>query len=249
MSGVDRLWPRERYKDYYVLLSAWLVANALPHLVVALAYRKIYYQLSPPAMLATEASLNLLNFFIPILVVRFYFREPVAKSTRWNWSGLKVLGWGVVGFGSSFGVSLLLNRLTGNQTIQYAPVGSRSFSQHEMQAMALMLLFLPAAGEEMMFRGMLQSYITRLSGRWAGICIAAVLFAVRHHPSDIYFGLLNHASLGAWINRFVGLYLVAFIFCFVRDRARSTWASWISHMLLIGLIIVVGQLWKSFLPQ
>lgn len=238
-----------KFQAYSVLLSAWLIANALPHVVVALAYRKIYYQLSPPAMLATEASLDLLNFFIPVLAVRFCFKEPVFESTGWNWSGLKVLGWGAMGFISWFGVILLLNWLTGNQTIQYVPVGSRSFSRHELQAMALMLLFLPAAGEEMMFRGMLQSYITRLDGRWVGICVAAVLFAVRHHPSDIYFGLLNHASLAAWINRFVGLYLGGFIFCFIRERARSTWASWIAHMMMIGLILVVSQLWKSFLPE
>jgi len=66
-----------------------------------------------------------------------------------------------------------------------------------------MLLVLPAACEEMMFRGFLQGYCTRLFGSAAGLLLPAVLFAVRHHPSDIYFGLLNHASAAAWANRFL----------------------------------------------
>jgi membrane protease YdiL (CAAX protease family) len=78
--------------------------------------------------------------------------------------------------------------------------------------------------------------------------VTAVLFAFRHHPSDIYFGLLNHASALAWVNRFVGLYALAFIFGFVRERVRSTWASWICHMLMEGTIIIVGHLWRWFLP-
>ena len=111
-----------------------------------------------------------------------------------------------------------------------------------------MLLLLPAAGEEMMFRGFLQGYCTRLLGWAAGLLIPAVLFAARHHPSDVYFGRLDHASSAAWANRFLQLYLCALILGFVRRKAESAWASWLMHMGIIILSIVVGQLWKAFLP-
>jgi membrane protease YdiL (CAAX protease family) len=108
-----------------------------------------------------------------------------------------------------------------------------------------MLLLLPAAGEEMMFRGFLQGYCTRLLGRAAGLLIPAVLFAARHHPSDVYFGRLHHASLAAWANRFLQLYVCALILGLVRQKAGSVWASWLMHMGIIVLMIVVGQLWRA----
>ena len=245
---LDQLGPRALWRIYSVLLGAWLIANATPHVVVALTSGKIYYQLSPPLLLVTEASLDLLNFLVPILVVRFYFKEPVRQACGWDWTGWKVAVAGVAGFAVWLSLALLLNRVTHNQSIQYAPIGSGPFSRLDMQAMALMLLVLPAAGEEMMFRGMLQSYLTRFSGKVVGIAVPAILFAVRHHPSDVYFARLNHASAAAWLNRFVGLYALAFILGFVRHRTRSSWASWITHMLIIGTIIIVGHLWRPFLP-
>ena len=83
--------------------------------------------------------------------------------------------------------------------------------------LALMLILLPAAGEEMMFRGFLQGYCSRFFGRTLGLLLPAVLFAMRHHPSDIYFGHLNHASPAAWANRFTQLYRGALVFGFARE--------------------------------
>jgi membrane protease YdiL (CAAX protease family) len=231
------------------LLGSWLVANGLTHILVWLTTGGIYYQLPPKQMLAAEGSIDLLNFVIPLLVMQWIFRErSIVEATGWHWTGPRVVYWGLAGFVLFMAVSLLANHVFQSQTIQYAPVGSGPFTRTDLRIMALGVLVLPAACEEMMFRGFLQGYCTRLFGRAIGILLPAALFAVRHHPSDIYFARLQHASLAAWANRLVQLYGVAFIFGFVRHKARSTWASWLMHTGAEVLIIVIGQLWRPFVP-
>jgi membrane protease YdiL (CAAX protease family) len=231
------------------LFGSWLVANGLTHLLVWFTTGRIYYQLPPKEMLAAEASIDLLNFVIPLLVMRWIFREEsIVEATGWRWTGVRVVYWALAGFLFFLAVSLLANHAFRNQIIIYAPVGAGPLTQTDLRIMAIMLLLLPAAGEEMMFRGFLQGYCTRLYGSVVGLLVPAVLFAARHHPSDIYFGRLQHASAAAWANRFVQLYLGALMLGFVRLKARSTWASWLVHTGTIALILVIGQLWKAFVP-
>lgn len=229
------------------LLGSWLIANALTHFLVWVTTGGIYYQLPPKEMLAAEASIDLLNFIIPVLVMHWIFREPsIAAAAGWCWTGARVVYWALAGFLVFLAVSIAANHVFRNQTIVYAPVGSGPLTQLDLRIMAVMLLLLPAACEEMMFRGFLQGYCTRFFGRVVGLLLPAVLFAWRHHPSDVYFGRLQDASLPAWANRFVQLYLLALILGYVRLKARSTWASWLVHTGTIFLIIVVGQLWRPF---
>lgn len=231
------------------LLGSWLLANGLTHLLVLFTTGGIYYQLPPKEMLAAEASIDLLNFIIPLLVMRWVFREKsIVKVTAWRWTGARVVYWALAGFLLFMAVSILANRAFRNPPIQYAPVASSPLTQGDLRLLTLMLLFVPAAGEEMMFRGFLQGYCTRLYGSVVGLLLPAVLFAARHHPSDVYFGRLNHASAAAWANRFVQLYVGALILGFVRLKARSTWASWLVHTATLASIIVLGQLWKAFVP-
>jgi membrane protease YdiL (CAAX protease family) len=114
---------------------------------------------------------------------------------------------------------------------------------------ALMLLIFPALGEETMFRGFLQTRLTAMYGSATGILVPAALFAIRHHPSDIYFGIVNHVPLTGWLNRGVQLYLGAVIFGLVRHSARSTWASWILHMMVIFLILILGGVFRGILGR
>jgi len=186
------------------LLGSWLVANGLTHLLVWLMAGRIYYQLPPGQSLAAEASIDLLNFVIPLLVMRWKFREKsVVAVTGWRWTGNGVVYWTLAGFALFMIVSFLGNLAFRNQTIEYGPSASMPLTRSDLRLLTVMLLVLPAACEEMMFRGFLQGYCTRLFGSAAGLLLPAVLFAVRHHPSDIYFGLLNHASAAAWANRFL----------------------------------------------
>ena len=91
-----------------------------------------------------------------------------------------------------------------------------------------------------MFRGFLQPRLTALWGTTAGVLATAALFAIRHHPSDISFGMVNGVPLAGWVNRGVQVYAGAVVFGLVRLFAGSTWASWILHMLIVALILILG---------
>ena len=84
-------------------------------------------------------------------------------------------------------------------------------------------------------------------GATAGILVPAALFAFRHHPSDIYFGIVNQVPPAGWANRAVQLYLMAVVFGLVRHFARSTWASWMLHMMIIIMTIITGGFLRGLL--
>jgi membrane protease YdiL (CAAX protease family) len=225
------------------LLLTWFAANALTHLVVAVTTGGIYYQLPLYALLGAEASIAFLNFLLPVLAVRFVLGERVSFSAGfgWRWTGWRIPALAVAGFAAFILVSMACDRAFGNRIIAYGAAGMAGpVSRADYLVMALMLLVLPALGEETMFRGFLQTRLTTMFGAWAGILIPAALFAVRHHPSDIYFGIVNHVPPAGWANRGVQLYVGAVIFGLVRHWARSTWASWAFHMMIIVLILVLG---------
>ena len=231
------------------LLGSWLVANGLTHSLVWLTTGRIYYQLPPGLSLSAEASIDLLNLLIPLFVMRWRFREKsILSVTGWRWTGVGIFGWALAGFAAFMAIAMASNYAFGNQTIEYAPSASTPLTKSDLRLLALMLLFLPAVGEEMMFRGFLQGYCTRFFGKSVGLLLPAVLFAMRHHPSDIYFGFLNHASPAAWANRFTQLYLGALVFGFVRMKAGSTWATWLMHSGILVMILIIGRLWKAFVP-
>lgn len=234
--------------ELIVLLASWFIANALTHVIVALATGGIYYQLPLYGMLGAEASIAFLNFVIPILALRLFLKEKVsfAGSFGWKWTGWRVPAFAVGGFGVFMLLSMVTNWMFANKTLQYGGpgmAGPRSASDYLV--FTLMLLIFPALGEETMFRGFLQTRLTATYGSTVGVLAPAVLFAIRHHPSDVYFGVLNHVPLAGWLNRGVQLYLGAAIFGLVRHYARSTWASWIFHMMIILLILILGGFFRG----
>ena len=226
-----------------VLLLTWFLANSLTHAVVAALTGRIYYQLSLHALLAAEASISLLNFLLPVLVVRYVLGERNSFSTAfgWQWTGWRVFLTAAGGFAAFIGLSLAANWLFGGQTIQYGFRGMAGpSSRFDYLLYTLMLVACPALGEETMFRGFLQPRLAAVWGTAAGVLATAALFALRHHPSDIYFGVINGVPLAGWVNRAVQLYGGAIVFGLVRLVARSTWASWMLHMMIIALILIVG---------
>ncbi len=226
-----------------VLLLTWLAANTLTHIIVAIATGGIYYQLPFLALISAEASIALLNFLLPIVAVRLVLRESLSFGSTfgWTWTGWRIPVLAGAGFLAFMLLASASNSVFGNQVIAYgAPGMAGPVSRVDYLIMTLMLLALPAMGEETMFRGFLQTRFTAMYGSALGILLPAVLFAVRHHPSDVYFGAVNHVPLAGWANRGVQLYLGAVMFGLVRHWARSTWASWAFHMMIILFILVLG---------
>ena len=233
-----------------VLLITWFAANALTHVIVAVVTGGILYQLPLLAFQGAEASIYLLNFLLPILAVRYVLKEPLsfAGSFGWRWTGWKVPALACGGFVAFMLLCIVTNWLFANRIISYgAPGMAGPVSRMDYLVCMLVLLIFPAMGEETMFRGLLQTRLTAMYGATAGIMVPAALFAIRHHPSDIYFGIVNHVPPAGWANRAAQLYLMAVVFGLVRHFARSTWASWMLHMTIIILIIITGGFLRGLL--
>jgi membrane protease YdiL (CAAX protease family) len=231
-----------------VLLFTWFAANALTHATVATATGRIYYQLSLFGLLGAEASISLLNFLLPVLALRYVLRQTgsFSASFGWKWTGWRIPLPAMCGFIAFMLLSMASNWAFAGATIQYGSPGMAGpESRVDYLVFTLMLLVCPAMGEETMFRGFLQPRLTAMYGATAGVLISAALFAIRHHPSDIYFGIVNGVPAAGWANRAVQLYVGAVIFGLVRHFARSTWASWILHMMIIVLILILGGFFRG----
>ncbi len=234
-----------RGKRVGVLLGSWLAANFLTHILVFLSTGKIYYQLSPTNSLLMESSIAFLNLIIPILALKYILKEKgLVSYLGWRWKNSQVLLGGTIAFLASWGLMALVGQALSWKIISYDT--GQQYSRGNLIFMAIYLLVLIPAGEETMHRGFLQRGFTDAYGGTLGVLIPALLFGLRHLPSDIYFGWLHHSPPAAYINRFFQLYVGAIIWGLARHYTRSTWASWIPHVLYIIIItFVMGGLFKA----
>ena len=222
-----------------VLLSVWLIANFIPHLVAFLATGKIYYQLPVVWVIVAESSIMLLNFLLPMFALRYIFKQTgdPLSNLGWRWNGWRTVGVGL------FGLCVTLIVAVGTQQLIGDPVSTpgQSFTTIGELAMAMVLLLvLTAAAEETMFRGWIQTTLTQDYGVWVGIGVTALLFGIRHLPMDLYGGFSQQVPPSAWISRMLQLYVGAVVFGVVRHWAKSTWASWIMHEGFLLLIVLLG---------
>lgn len=229
----------KRESKLLVLLSGWLIANFIPHLIVFLSTGKIYYQLPAVWMIAAESSIILLNLFLPVIALRCIFKQSGDTLTNlgWRWNGWRTVWIGL------FGLLVMLIVSVGTQRTIGDPLSTpgQSFSSPgELTMVLVLLLVLTAAAEETMFRGWIQTTLTQDYGVFVGIGVTAFLFGLRHLPMDLYSGLSQHAPLSAWISRMLQLYIGAVVFGIVRYWARSNWASWIMHEGFLLLIVLLG---------
>ena len=235
-----------RRKRLAILLGSWVVANFLTHLVVFLATGKIYYQLSPTNSVFMEFSIALLNLLIPILALKYLLKEKegLVSYLGWRWKDSPVLLGGVIAFLASWGLMALLGQAFSWKIINYAT--GHHYSRGDLIFLAIYLVVLTPAAEETMHRGFLQRGFTDAFGATLGVLIPAILFGLRHLPSDLYFGWLHHSPPAAYINRFLQLYLGAIIWGLARHYTKSTWASWIPHILYIIIpTFIMGGLFKA----
>ncbi|HDN80697.1 MAG: hypothetical protein DRI61_13105 [Chloroflexi bacterium] len=217
-----------------ILLSVWLVANFAPHILVFFVKKKICYQLNTMWIMLTESSIMLLNLLLPVLVL-LPRKDHIFQGLGWRWGGWHTMWIGLIGFVVFIAIALVSQRTIG------APLSSsgRQISSHEFIMTSTLLLVLTPAAEETMFRGYIQTALTRSYGVWIGIGGTALLFGLRHLPMDLYNGIVQRAPSSAWLSRMLQLYIGALLFGIVRHWAGSTWASWIMHesimMVIVGL--------------
>ncbi|MFQ6058392.1 MAG: type II CAAX prenyl endopeptidase Rce1 family protein [Anaerolineae bacterium] len=226
-----------------LMLAVWLVANFVPHGLIYLFTGKVYLQFSPYAGFAGEISTMLLNLLLPLLALR-YLSPARSTSLRdalaWRWRGWSTLGWGVLGYALGMAAALAINVGLG-PPFSYG-AGIQPASRLELVLLLLILVVLIAVttlGEETMFRGYLQTELTERYGAWVGILLPALLFGLRHLPSDLYYG--QGASPAMWLSRLSQLYLGAVVFGLTRHAARSTASTWIMHLLTYLTAIFLGR--------
>ncbi len=190
-------------------------------------------------MIVAESTIMLLNLLLPILALRYIFKQTgnIFSSLGWKWNGWRTVWIGFLGFIVLLVITVVTQVLIGD------PVSTpgRDFTSFVELVMALVLLLvLTAVAEETMFRGWIQTTLTQDYRAWVGIGVTALLFGLRHLPMDLYGGFSLQSPPSAWVSRMIQLYVGAIIFGIVRHWAKSTWASWIMHEGFLVLIVLLG---------
>lgn len=229
------------------IVLVWLIANfAIIGLVSWLrgGWYAGWLQNPVAGMLAQLGLVMLPNLLLPILMLRFWWPEPITSlrdALGWRWQGWRTVLAGVAGFAPLLAVMFLTSSFIG-PSIPYGVPGVEPISAHSLGEIAgvllLLLLFvgLTVAAEETMFRGLIQTQLAARYGFWASLLVTALLFGLRHLPDDIFFARLWHATPQMWLTRQLQLYATAILLGLARHFGRSTYASAILHTLIFTQI-------------
>ena len=237
----DRSWDQPRR-----LVLVWLAANYGYHAAIYLCAGRPYFALAPAQAMLAELGLMALNLGLPLIALAAARPRPASlrSALAWRWRGWCTVAWGLLGFGLIALSAPLINWLVGAPPFAYGGgIGPITPSEDWIGALALLALLLTlwlvtTLGEEIMFRGYLQTGFSQRFGPVAGLLITALLFALRHTPTDLYWGW--GAPPQQWASRLLQLAIAALVLGWVRYRSGSTIAAWIAHLVL--WLAVVFQL-------
>lgn len=229
------------------ILLAWLCANFGFAGIFALLSGGWYLRLPALPALAAEIGLIILpNLLLPFMLLRYAWTEKIDRllpALGWTWNGWRSIGVGVGAFALYLLLSSLLSRALG-PGIPYSKAGEGGAIAGWLGLLALLgyVLFalLTAAGEETMFRGLIQTQVGRRYGAWAGLGLAALLFGLRHLPADIFYAQVWDATPAMWLARQADLYLGAVLLGLARHVGGSTAAPAIMHVLIFMSILAQG---------
>jgi membrane protease YdiL (CAAX protease family) len=226
----------------------WLSANFIIVGAVALAAGSWYLAWPTLAGLIAEVGLIMLpNFLLPVLALRRWWPEPVGslrEALGWRWNGWRPVLVGLIGFGLSLALNQVVSRGIGESIPYQLPGRGAAVGPVEDIASLFGLLLLLAvvvgitvAGEETMFRGLIQTQIGERYGPWRGLLLGALLFGFRHLPADIFYARAWNATDRMWLARQVEVYSFGIILGLARRYGRSTYASAIAHALMYITIL------------
>ncbi len=229
------------------ILLAWFVANFVLAGIFAFFTGGWYLRLPMFTGMAAELGLIILpNLILPILLLRFAWPVPVADLRQAL--GWKKVGWrpfliGAAAFVVYLALSILASKLLG-PGIPYSKPGEGG-GIGGLAGLLFLLVFIvfvliTVAGEETMFRGLIQTQVGQHYGVWIGILLTVILFGLRHLPADIFYANLWQATPRMWLARQVDLYLGAVALSLARYFGRSTFASASMHFLIFMFILVSG---------
>jgi membrane protease YdiL (CAAX protease family) len=231
------------------ILLAWFAANFLVAGAAALLTGGWY--LWWPALVRMAAELGLIilpNLLFPIFILRYAWPVPIDNlrpALGWQWNGWRPILVGTAAFAIYLMLSTPLTNILG-PGIPYSLPGEGGPVMGLAGLFALLLfvafVVVTMAGEETMFRGLVQTQVSQRYGIWVGVSLTVVLFGLRHLPADIFYAQVWNATPRMWAARQADLYLGAVLLSLARHFGRSTYASATMHLLIFVFILVQGFL-------
>ena len=210
------------------------------------------WNVSPWVKALAELGLIMLpNLLLPVLVMRYWWPDPVGgirEALGWRWNGWRSVISGVLAFIAFFLLATFLVLLVGDSIPYYLPgesgEGITIDEPGDILALLGLLLglavfvLLTVAGEETMFRGWIQTQVGDRYGVWVGLLAGAITFGLRHLPADLFYAQVWQATPQMWLSRQLQLYLLAITLGLARVYGKSTYASAIVH----GLVLLFALL-------
>ena len=231
------------------ILLAWFVANFVIAGLAAALTGGWYLRLPPLMSMGAELSLIILpNLLLPLLLLRYAWPAPVAslrEALGWQWRGWRPVLVGAIAMAILWAVSMPIASVLGPGIPYNLPPGQGGGPITGLAGLLVLPLYaafvvITVAGEETMFRGLIQTQVGARYGTWLGIGLTILLFGLRHLPADIFYAHLWNATPRMWLARQVDLYLGAILLSLARHFGRSTYASATMHLLIFVTIFVQG---------
>jgi len=185
------------------ILIIWAIANLAIAGLVSWMTGGWYlgWHVSPVIEMLAELGLIMVpNLVLPIVVLRYWWPEPVgslrdALGWRWNgWRSLVVSGLAFVSFYVL--VKVIVWSVGGSIPYNLPGAPGEGIAINEpsdiLRVLGMLLgllafVMFTVVGEETMFRGWIQTQIGKRHGVWVGLMMGVVLFGLRHLPADLFY--------------------------------------------------------------
>jgi membrane protease YdiL (CAAX protease family) len=176
---------------------------------------------APPAAFIINIGVGLFEVGVVLRLGMCRYARLSFREAGWSGLALRDVAYGVLGF-ALLAVSLTCVLATESgfaDTIAYIADKIAHYTPQQRVFFALMGV-IAAIPEETIFRGIMQPTLQNKVGRWPGILLTAVIFAVYHLQFAFAFPLIvSHIGTGL-------------ILGVLRERTRTLWAPAIAHALV-----------------
>ena len=216
------------------IVLLWAVANFAPHLLIYLIFDDLYFGLPFYLAVPAEVGLMALNVGLPLWWLR---RRgiPWREGLAWRWEGRRSWLWGLGGLSAVLIWGWLITLVIPAAESGGAEGQGYPFPRVLLIFAGLLALWIAAiAGEEVMFRGWMQTRLEIRGRVWLSVLLPALLFGLRHLPLDLHEG---HAGVTGWTARFLDLSGLALILGAIRWRTSSIAPTVMLHGVLWWLVI------------